>query len=288
MKSVKIMIVDDSTFSIGMLKKMLEKGGHEIIGTALDKKEAIEKAKQLQPELITMDMTLPDGNGIDCSREILKDNKDAKIIAISAMMDDEIVEQSKAAGILGYLQKPVDQELLDAEISRIFAGDELFTLIENNYQAAFSESIFSFLKHQIGGEISINTNQVDDSKMRKSMGVSVSVGIIGCHDGRFIIDMSETTAVSMTKQIMEAEETSIDDAIQFLSELANIISGNSCSLLNGLNRSLGLRVSPPTIIRGKDVRFAIGDMMNSSFQVGTDLGELFINIGFQKGDGVWM
>ncbi|MDI3537754.1 MAG: hypothetical protein PWP30_2236, partial [Eubacteriaceae bacterium] len=242
--------------------------------------------KQVKPELITMDMTLPDGNGIECSKEILKNDPGIKIIAISAMMDDEIIEQSKAVGILGYLQKPADQESLDAEIKRIFAGDELFTLIEENYPEAFRESIFSFLKNQIGGEISVNDDE-DNGKVQKSLGVSVSVGIIGCHDGRFIIDMSEETALAMTKQIL-MDEALIDEAIQFLSELANIIAGNACSLMNGMNRSLGLRVSPPTVIRGEDVTISIGDMMSRSFLVDTSLGKIFMNISFQKGAGIWM
>lgn len=286
MKSVRVMIVDDSTFSVSVLKRMIEKSGYEVVETALNQKDAIEKAKQVKPELITMDMTLPDGNGIECSKEILKNDPGIKIIAISAMMDDEIIEQSKAVGILGYLQKPADQESLDAEIKRIFAGDELFTLIEENYPEAFRESIFSFLKNQIGGEISVNDDE-DNGKVQKSLGVSVSVGIIGCHDGRFIIDMSEETALAMTKQIL-MDEALIDEAIQFLSELANIIAGNACSLMNGMNRSLGLRVSPPTVIRGEDVTISIGDMMSRSFLVDTSLGKIFMNIGFQKGAGTWM
>jgi DNA-binding NarL/FixJ family response regulator len=286
MKSVRVMIVDDSTFSVSVLKRMIEKSGYEVVETALNQKDAIEKAKQVKPELITMDMTLPDGNGTECSKEILKNDPGIKIIAISAMMDDEIIEQSKAVGILGYLQKPADQESLDAEIKRIFAGDELFTLIEENYPEAFRESIFSFLKNQIGGEISVNDDE-DNGKVQKSLGVSVSVGIIGCHDGRFIIDMSEETALAMTKQIL-MDEALIDEAIQFLSELANIIAGNACSLMNGMNRSLGLRVSPPTVIRGEDVTISIGDMMSRSFLVDTSLGKIFMNIGFQKGAGIWM
>jgi CheY-like chemotaxis protein/CheY-specific phosphatase CheX len=265
MKSVRVMIVDDSTFSVSVLKRMIEKSGYEVVETALNQKDAIEKAKQVKPELITMDMTLPDGNGIECSKEILKNDPGIKIIAISAMMDDEIIEQSKAVGILGYLQKPADQESLDAEIKRIFAGDELFTLIEENYPEAFRESIFSFLKNQIGGEISVNDDE-DNGKVQKSLGVSVSVGIIGCHDGRFIIDMSEETALAMTKQILM----------------------DACSLMNGMNRSLGLRVSPPTVIRGEDVTISIGDMMSRSFLVDTSLGKIFMNISFQKGAGIWM
>ena len=83
MENIRVMIVDDSTFSIAVLKRMLQKEGLEIVGTALNMNEAIQKAQELKPDLITMDMTLPDGDGIECSKEIFKYLKDTKIISVS-------------------------------------------------------------------------------------------------------------------------------------------------------------------------------------------------------------
>lgn len=287
MENIRVMIVDDSTFSIAVLKRMLQKDGMEIVGTALSMTDAIPKAQELKPDLITMDMTLPDGDGIECSKEILKHLKDTKIIAISAMMDEEIIQRAKKVGIKTYLQKPVDQTDLDAAIERLFEGDELYGILKNNFEEAFKESIFSFLKREIGGEVSVE-KVLDHPMTTNSSGISVAIGIIGRHDGRLIMDMSEETALGMTRKILQDDGQQIDDAINFLSEFTNVIGGNACSLLNGLNRSFGLRVSPPTVFRGKDITISIGDIMSESFVINTDLGEVFMNVGFQKGDVEWM
>lgn len=287
MGNIRVMIVDDSTFSIAVLKRMLQKDGIEIVGTALNMSEAIQKAQEIKPDLITMDMTLPDGDGIECSKQILKHLQGTKIIAISAMMDEEIIQRARKVGIKGYLQKPVDQTDLDAAIERLFEGEELYGILKNNFEEAFKESIFSFLKREIGGEVVVD-KLADHPMTTSSSGISVAIGIIGRHDGRLIMDMSEDTALAMTRKILQDDGQQIDDAINFLSEFTNVIGGNACSLLNGLNRSFGLRVSPPTVFRGKDIIISIGDIMSESFVIKTDLGDVFMNVGFQKGDVEWM
>ncbi len=287
MKNIKVMIVDDSTFSIAVLKRMLVKDGLEIVATALNAKEAVEKAVLTKPDLITMDMTMPDADGIACSKEILKHLKDVKIIAISGMMDEEIINQAQKAGIKGYLQKPVNQDDLDAYIERLFEGEELYQVLKDNFEEAFKESIFGFLKREIGGAVKME-KILSHPTTTNSSGVSVAIGIIGRHDGRLIMDMSEDTALAMTKKILQDDAQEITDAINFLSEFTNIIAGNACSLLNGFNRSLGLRVSPPTVFRGKDIIISIGDISSESFIIKTDLGEVFMNVGFQKGGVEWM
>ncbi|KAF5078910.1 response regulator [Acetobacterium wieringae] len=287
MGNIRVMIVDDSTFSIAVLKRMLQKDGIEIVGTALNMSEAIQKAQEIKPDLITMDMTLPDGDGIECSKQILKHLQGTKIIAISAMMDEEIIQRARKVGIKGYLQKPVDQTDLDAAIERLFEGEELYGILKNNFEEAFKESIFSFLKREIGGEVIVE-KLADHPMTTSSSGISVAIGIIGRHDGRLIMDMSENTALAMTRKILQDDGQQIDDAINFLSEFTNVIGGNACSLLNGLNRSFGLRVSPPTVFRGKDIIISIGDIMSESFVIKTDLGDVFMNVGFQKGDVEWM
>lgn len=287
MGSLKVMIVDDSTFSIAFLKNMLEKNGHEVVATALNMHDAIEQAKSGTFDLITMDMTLPDGDGIACSREILKYVNDAKIIAISSMMDEEIIKEATDVGIKSYLQKPVNQEELNASIERLFEGEELYDILKNNFEDAFKESIFSFLKREIGGEIVVADNSLI-SATRNSSGISVTIGIIGRHSGRCVIDMSEETSLNMTKKILQDDGQSIDTAIAFMSEFTNIVTGNACSLLNGLNRSFGLRVSPPTVFRGNDITISLGDFLNKSYIIKTDLGDVFMNVGFQKVINEWI
>lgn len=288
MKNIRVMLVDDSSFSTAVLKRMIEKMGLEVVGSALNVKAAIELAKELKPDLITMDMTLPDGDGIECSKAILDNDKDIKIIAISSMMDEEITKKAEQAGIKAYIQKPIDEAELDSEIKKMFAGDELYEILNKNYTAAFKEAIFNYLKRTLTGDIALEEIESHNESSRKSFGISVAVGIIGRHSGRFILDMSEDSAVEMTKLVSFGEADSVDDAVMFLSESANIISGNACSLLNGVNRSLGLRVSPPMVFHGNDLTVSIAGVESRSFAIKTDFGEIFMNVGFKKEDAQWM
>ncbi len=288
MKEIRAMLVDDSVFSTAVLRKMVEKKGCTVVAVAKNVREAIEMAKEYKPDLITMDMTLPDGDGIECAKSILSYVKETKIIAISSMMDEEIIKKAKAIGMKAYLQKPVEEDELSSTIERLFLGDELYDILKNNYQEAFKESMFNYLKRSTGCSVEFNKVHADASGAKKSSGISVAVGIIGRHSGRFILDLSEDTAIRITKKIIMDDSISVDDAVLFLSEFANIASGNACSLLNGVNRSLGLRVSPPTIFHGNDLTVSIGGIESSSFTIQTELGELFMNIGFQKEDVQWM
>ncbi|MGL5258058.1 MAG: response regulator [Proteocatella sp.] len=288
MNNIRVMIVDDSSFSISFLKNMIQKIGLEVVGTAQNLKDAVAMASEIKPDLITMDMTLPDGDGIECSKLILKEHKDIKIVVISSMMDEEIIKKAKKVGVKAYLQKPLDQEDLSIAVDRIFSGDELYSILEENYKAAFKEAIYNYLKRTMGGEPVVKEVVNLDDASKKSAGISVAVGIIGRHSGRFIVDMSDSLALDFTKKMAADENMKIEDAVIFLSEFANIISGNACSLLNTMNKSLGLRVSPPMVFHGKDLTVNIGGVENRSFLIDTDMGEMFMNVGFKKEEEQWM
>ena len=288
MNEIRTMLVDDSAFSTAVLRKMIERKGCTVVAIAKNVSEAIEMAKEHKPDLITMDMTLPDGDGIECAKSILAHVKEAKIIAISSMMDAEIIKKAKEAGMKTYLQKPVEEEELGSAIERLFLGDMLYELLQQNYQEAFKESMFNYFKRSLGYTVQFNNANIEDPTSIKSSGISIAVGIIGRHSGRFIIDLSDNTALAFTKKMLKEDNVTVEDAVLFLSEFANVISGNSCSLLNGLNRSLGLRVSPPMIFHGNDLTVSIGGIESSSFLIQTELGEIFMNIGFKKEDVQWM
>lgn len=288
MKNIRVMIVDDSGFSTAVLRRILAKMGLDVVGSALSVKDAIELAKELKPDLITMDMTLPDGDGIECSKAILNNDKGIKIIAISSMMDKEIIKMAQKAGIKDYIQKPVDEDELSSAIEKLFAGDELYEKLIENYPLVFKESMFNYLKRTLGGDVVIEEIEAENISSIKSFGITVAVGMIGRHSGRSIVDMSEDTATEITKLVTFGESSSVEDAVMFLSESANIVSGNACSLLNGLNQSLGLRVSPPMVFHGKDLTVSIVGMESRSYTIKTTFGEIFMNVGFKKEDVQWM
>ncbi len=106
----KIMVVDDSKFMRKMLTEIFTNNGYEVIGEAKDGMEAIEKYKKLKPDLVTMDIVMPEMGGVDAARAILKHDKDAKIIMCTALDHKELVEDALSYGAKSFIVKPFEPE----------------------------------------------------------------------------------------------------------------------------------------------------------------------------------
>jgi len=287
MNKLRAIIVDDSSFSVALIKNILEKKNIEVVDTAMTVNDAVLIAKQHKPDLITMDVTLLDGDGIECTKLIRNEKVESKVIIISSMKDDEIIKMAKNAGVNGYLQKPIDEVEFHTLLDRLFAGDELYEVLRNHFKAAFEESFYTNIKRIIGGKVEIRSIS-EDLVLRESLGVSVAIGFNGRHSGRMLMDMKYETLECIFKKICLNENYTREDVLAFFSEIGNIIAGNGASLLNGLNRGLGIRVAPPTVFGGKDVMMSLGEFENESIEIGTKYGDIFLNIGFKKGDETWM
>ncbi|MGB4006682.1 MAG: response regulator [Halanaerobiales bacterium] len=118
--SRKILVVDDSAFMRAILKNILVDAGYEVIGEAGDGKDAIEKYKELKPELVTMDVTMPDVNGIEAARSIIDYDKDANIIICTAMGQDWMITDAYNLGIKDFLLKPFKRTEVLEKVARIF------------------------------------------------------------------------------------------------------------------------------------------------------------------------
>jgi DNA-binding NarL/FixJ family response regulator len=112
----RVLVVDDFKPWLSLVKATLDKEPDmRIVGTALDGPEAIAKAKDLQPDLILMDINLPALNGIEAARQMGRMVPKAKIIFVSVENEPELVRSALAAGALGFLNKlDVERELLPA------------------------------------------------------------------------------------------------------------------------------------------------------------------------------
>lgn len=111
----KVLIVDDASFMRISIRSMLEKDGFEVVGEAVDGLEAISKYKILQPDVVTMDITMPNMTGIEAVKGILEFDAKAKILMVSALGQEKFVRQSILAGAKSFIVKPFkSEELLDA------------------------------------------------------------------------------------------------------------------------------------------------------------------------------
>ncbi len=102
----KVLIVDDAAFMRMLLKDIISKAGFEVVGEAANGKEAVEKYKELKPDIVTMDITMPEMNGIEAVKEIKKIDPDAKIIMVSAMGQQAMVIEAIQAGARDFIVKP--------------------------------------------------------------------------------------------------------------------------------------------------------------------------------------
>lgn len=108
--SKRILIVDDAAFMRMMIKEILTKNGYEIAGEAADGLQAVEMYRELRPDLVTMDITMPDMDGIQALKEIRNFDEEAKVIVCSAMGQQAMVIDAIQAGARDFIVKPFQAE----------------------------------------------------------------------------------------------------------------------------------------------------------------------------------
>lgn len=111
----RILIVDDSRTSRKILKELLEEAGHEVVGEAVNGEEGFLKFKELKPDVVTMDITMPVMDGLESLECIKKEDEDAKVIMITAAGQKEKMVQAIKEGADEFISKPYEPEqVLDA------------------------------------------------------------------------------------------------------------------------------------------------------------------------------
>lgn len=121
MKSLNIQVVDDSPLTVKKITQLLENLGHNVVTVSATGKSAIFDYQYTKPDMVTMDITMPDMDGITATRRIMEMDKNAKIVMITSHSQKQMVMDSIAAGALGYVMKPVDIDKLQATIEKAYS-----------------------------------------------------------------------------------------------------------------------------------------------------------------------
>jgi two-component system chemotaxis response regulator CheY len=108
--ATRVLIVDDAVFMRNTLKEIFTSSGYEIAGEAANGVEAVEKYRDVTPEVTTMDIVMPFKNGIEATREILKSDPSATIIICSALGQESLVMEAIEAGATDFIVKPFKAE----------------------------------------------------------------------------------------------------------------------------------------------------------------------------------
>ncbi|SDC44955.1 two-component system, chemotaxis family, response regulator CheY [Pelagirhabdus alkalitolerans] len=116
----RVLITDDAAFMRMQLKNIFESLGHEVVGEAENGQVAIDQYEELKPELVTMDITMPEMNGVEAVKAIKSNDPDATIVMCSAMGQQQMVLEAIQAGAKDFIVKPFDQERIQQALDKIF------------------------------------------------------------------------------------------------------------------------------------------------------------------------
>jgi len=119
----RVLIVDDSAFMRNLLKNVLFKGNLDTVGEATDGEDAITKYKELKPDLVTMDIIMPNKDGIAALKEIRRSDQNAKVIMVTAVGQEKLVKSAIKFGAKGYIVKPFQAPKVIEEVKKVLGID---------------------------------------------------------------------------------------------------------------------------------------------------------------------
>jgi two-component system, chemotaxis family, chemotaxis protein CheY len=118
--SRKVLVIDDSPFVFKAVSKALEGTEWEVVGNALDGQLGVDKYIETRADVITLDVTMPVMDGLETARKLFEINPKVKIVMLSAMGDETLLNQARDIGIQHFLTKPFRPETLQAKLAEVF------------------------------------------------------------------------------------------------------------------------------------------------------------------------
>ncbi|MEW5919716.1 MAG: response regulator [Bacillota bacterium] len=115
----KVLITDDTAFMRMTLRNVLEKNGYEIAGEAEDGQQAVDKYGMIKPDLVTMDITMPNMDGITAIKLIMKQDPNAKIVVVSAMGQKALVIEALNSGAKDFIVKPFQPDRIVEALQKV-------------------------------------------------------------------------------------------------------------------------------------------------------------------------
>jgi len=114
-----VLIVDDSAVMRAMVKKMLTGNGFTVIGEATNGKAGVKKYKELSPDIVTMDVTMDEMNGVEALSRIMGINPEAKVVMVSSIGQEATVRDAIVLGARGFILKPFSEEQILSTFSKL-------------------------------------------------------------------------------------------------------------------------------------------------------------------------
>jgi two-component system chemotaxis response regulator CheY len=115
----KVLIVDDAAFMRAAIRKILERNGYAVAGEAGDGEAGIRKYKELRPDIVTMDITMPTMSGLEALKKIMEFDPGAKVVMITAMGQEHLVMEAVVSGAKSFIVKPFTEEHMMMTLKKI-------------------------------------------------------------------------------------------------------------------------------------------------------------------------
>jgi two-component system chemotaxis response regulator CheY len=115
----RVMIVDDSMFMRQVLRNILSKAGHEVVGEAESGEKCLAEAPKMKPDLVTLDLVMPGMGGMECLKGLRKSHPNTRVVIVSAIGQQSEIAQAVALGASDYLVKPFDESAVTKTITAV-------------------------------------------------------------------------------------------------------------------------------------------------------------------------
>lgn len=102
----RVLVADDAAVARRILRTILTEAGHEVVSEAATGAEAIDAYRQLRPDLVMMDVTMPQVDGIEAARQIISEFPTARVVIVTSIQSEAMVRRSVEAGVAAYVLKP--------------------------------------------------------------------------------------------------------------------------------------------------------------------------------------
>lgn len=117
----KVLIIDDAAFMRLSLKSMLERNGFEVVGEAENGEVGIVKYKEVSPDIVTMDVTMPKMDGVQTLKLIKEYDPKARVVMVTAMGQEQIVKQAVLSGAKSFIVKPFKEDRLVETLKKVLS-----------------------------------------------------------------------------------------------------------------------------------------------------------------------
>ena len=117
----RVLVVDDAALARRILKNVLETAGHEIVGEASNGEAAIAAYRRHHPDLVMMDVTMPEMDGVEASRRILSEFPDATLVMVTSVSRERVVRDLARAGVADFIVKPYRPDTVLKAVARVLS-----------------------------------------------------------------------------------------------------------------------------------------------------------------------